>query len=318
MNALAKPLVGHVETLTATVDRECAVAWVYLSALAAWAEDHDLVDAKLRAGALPDRAKHCKANGTAVQWLRAAISALAAHPGTACLTDARYTRYREGEPTEEQALALLDWWAHEAPPLAYEVEEGPATISGFEIGDLRQAFLDEDTQRRDGVVYTPWQVVNFQMALKLAAVEKHLPGQGVLIVDPFCGTGHYPVRAIEHLWNWYTAKGLAPDRIFDVVSTTVSGCELDPFSAAVARLRVVAITGHLAQQSGLCDSRRLDAIPRWTPQIAVGNTFLAGFVTADEYATQCPELAAICNLGVPNIQWEAPWMDNLNTMEPVS
>lgn len=307
MTGLAKPLLGHVDTIAETTGRDCAVAWVYLSCLAAWAEDHGLVDARLRAAALPDRAKAFKQQTTAVQWLRGAISALAVHPGTACLTDARYTAYRDGQPTEEQALALLDWWANNAPPLAYDTE-GPATVDGFAIGDLRQALLDERTQQRDGVVYTPWQVVDFQANSVIQSLKKDHPGKGYIIADPFCGTGHYLVRYAQILWDDYTSQGFSPRFVFDTLTTTISGCELDPLSAAVARLRLVAVLGDLACQSGVIASRRLDAIPRFTPQIAAGDTFLAGVVPADEYATQRPELAAIQNLGTPNIEWEAPWM----------
>lgn len=305
---IAKPLVGHIETFTETVDRECAVAWVYLSALAAWAEDHGLVAPRLRAEALKDRAKHFKAKGTAVEWLRSSIAALAVHPGTACLIDPRYTRYQHGTPSEEAALGLLDWWAHEAPALAYDVDEGPATIDGFEVGDLRQALLDERTQQRDGVVYTPWQVVDFQTHSVVQSVKKAHPGQGITVTDPFCGTGHYLVRYAQILWDDYTGQGFSPKFVFDTLTTTVSGVEMDPLSAAVARLRLVAVLGDLAYRSGLIASRRLDAIPRFIPQIAVGDTFLAGAVTADEYARERPELSAIQNLGAPNVEWEAPWI----------
>lgn len=300
MTGIAKPLLGHIETLTGTIDRECAVAWVYLSALAVWAEDHGLVPPRLRAGALPDRAKHFKTKGTSVGWLRGAVAALAAHPGTACLTDSRYTRYREGEPTEEQALTLLDWWAHEAPELG--------GIDGFLIGDLRQALLDEATQKRDGVVYTPVEVVDFQVRTVIASTRKNHPGQGVRVLDPMCGTGHYPVRYAQILWDDYTSQGISPQAVFETLTDTVCGCEIDPLSAAVARLRLVAVLGDLACTSGLIASRRLDAIPRFVPQVAVGDTFLAGIVTSDEYALQRPDLAAIQNLGVPSIEWEAPWM----------
>jgi len=306
MTALSKALVGYVETFAETVDRECAVAWVYLSALAAWAEDHGLVSPRLRAAALPDRAKHFKAKGTAVQWLRSAISALAVHPGTACLTDARYTRYRDGQPSEAHALALLDWWAHEAPPLAYDTVEGPDTIDGFEVGDLRQALLDEDTQKRDGVVYTPWEVVDFQIEMTLESIEKRFPGRAPIFMDPFCGTGHYPVRSARRAWTWHT--GMSGRDALQGVASTVTGCEMDPLSAAVARLRLVAVVGDLAYTAGLTVSRRLDQAPRFTPKIAVGDTFLAGCAPAEEYALARPRLAVIQNLGYPNVDWEAPWL----------
>lgn len=308
MTVLAKALTGHIEAFAETSDGECAAAWVYLSALAVWAEDHGLVSPRLRAGALPARAKAFKAGTSPVQWLRGAIAALAVHPGTACLIDPRYTRYRHGTPSEASALSLLDWWAHEGPTLAGDVEEGPATIAGFAVGDLRQALLDERTQQRDGVVYTPWQVVDFQTNSVIQSLKKDHPGKGYIIADPFCGTGHYLVRYAQILWDDYTNQGLSPRFVFDTLTTTISGCEMDPLSAAVARLRLVAVLGDLACQSGVIASRRLDAIPRFTPQIAVGDTFLAGDVTADEYAARRPELAAIQNLGTPNIEWEAPWM----------
>lgn len=308
MTALEKALLGHVDTLAEEGDRECAVAWVYLSTLAVWAEDHDLVGPRLRADGLSDRARHFKAKGTAVGWLRESIASLAAHPGTACLIDPRYTRYQHGTPSEETVLALLDWWVHEAPPLAYDVDEGPGTICGFEIGDLRQALLDERTQRRDGVVYTPRQVVDFQVRSVIESTRKAHPGEGITVLDPFCGTGHYLVRYAQLLWDDYTSQGLSPRFVFETLTGTISGCEMDPLSAAVARLRTVAVLADLAYSSGLTNSRRLDAVPRFTPQVAVGDTFLAGAVSADEYARSRPELALIQNLGVPNIAWEAPWI----------
>lgn len=315
---LAKALQRRVEecadTITHPQAHQIAAAWVYSSALAAWAGDHGLTPPRLRADARPARDAHVRAGGTMVGWLALAVADLAVHPATWSLLDPRYTPIGQASPGEGACRALVDWWAREAPRLAYPVDSGPGTITGWLVGDLLQTVTDE-RRLEHALVQTPWCVADFILDRDLIPAAQDHPNETLKLIDPACGTGHFLIRAIGMLWELYTTGGLParegrphavtgwtpvrPVEAAQRILAGVDGCELDPYTAAVARLRVTVTVAHLLHQAG---ARRrpltLARIPAdLCPRIVVGDALLAGKVTAEVYAEARPVQAAIVNLG---------------------
>lgn len=325
---LIKALRGHVDALATSMAgpnapyralesvRPCAVAWVYLSTLTAWAEDHALIDPWLRKDAADLRQAYLDAGaGTVRDWLGVAFTSLAVHPATECLLDPRYSDLLAHEPGEDVCRDLVDWWRAEAPPLTYDVEVGPASITGWLPGDILQHLRDSRPDGGGGGnAQTPWWIADGILDLTLVPAAAEFRGETLKTIDPTCGTGHFLVRKIDYLWEWYTTGNLEarqmkvpsvsggavlePVEAIKRIIAGVDGCEIHPLTAAVARLRFVVAIGELMHRSGLLPVLRLDGIPPFQPRIAVGDSLLAGKVTAAEYAQIHPKLAEIQNLGI--------------------
>ena len=326
---LIKALRQHVDAFTeATADgsthaallaaRPAAVAWVYTTVLVAWAEDHELIDPRLRANAETQRKEFLALPGmTMSAWLAHAIASLCVHPATTCVLDPRFNPLRQARPSERVIRDLVDWWTTDAPSLAYDTTSGPTSLSGWLPGDLLQALSDE---RRKGfaLAQTPWWIADGILDLTLLPAADEFRDIALRTIDPCCGTGHFLIRNIDYLWELYTTGSLQPRQMKTTgisgwepvkpaeaihrILAGVDGCERDPLTAAVAILRSVVAVGDLLRRSGLLGGPlRLDRIPHNVrPRIVVGDSLLAGVVSASEYAKVHPDLAAIVNLGIPD------------------
>lgn len=316
---LVRALQHQTDTLATTIHGpdayRTAAAWVYTTALATWAEDHGLTPSRLRADAEPARQQYAAAGGTAGGWLALTAADLAQHPSTWCLLDPRYGNpIRDGSPSEEACRTLINWWSTQAPPLAHDTGNGPATITGYVPGDLLQLLTDE-RRLTHALAQSPWWLADGILDRTLIPAAREHPDQTLRLIDPTCGTGHMLVRAVEMLWELYTTGRLKPRQMhMDGVTgwtpvpptqaasrilAGLDGVELDPITAAVARLRVTVTIAHLLHTAGaIRGPLRLATIPHQIqPRIVVGDSLLAGKVTQAEYARLRPVQAAIVNLG---------------------
>jgi hypothetical protein len=326
---LAEALGGHVDVFQGCIAgpsathtdfeaaRPAAVAWVFYTVLVAWAQDHELIDPWLRKSGTEALDAALVAGLAPTGYLATAFASLAVHPATACLLDPRYSDLTAATPGEEEALALIEWWMT-APSLKYDVDSGPESITGWLPGDLLQA-LSAERRKQFAFVQTPWWVADFLLDRTLVPAVSEFRDEPVIrSIDPTCGTGHIMARTVDYLWEWYTTGDLAPrqaeggfhaaggpvlepvDAIRRIIAG-VHGCERDPLTAAVARLRMTVIIGELMHRAGIIQTLRLDAIPPFQPVIAVGDSLLAGLISESEYAALHPELADIQNLGFPEV-----------------
>lgn len=284
--SLARALRAQVEALAATVPGKdsyrTAAAWVYTSVLVAWCEDHGLTPVRLRADAEQARKEHQAAGGSMLSWLGLAFADLAAHPATACLLDPRYNPLAAASPSEGAAARLIEWWSTAAPDLIYSATEGPASITGWIAGDMLQLVTD-DRRLGNALCQTPWFVADFLCERTLLPAMAEFPGERLRVIDPACGTGHILIWMLTGLYQWYRSEGpghpaCTPQHAIYRSLSGLHGVELDPFTAAVARLRVLVTAAALfAGDGGLRGPLRLASIPHeWRPRIAVGNSLLAG------------------------------------------
>ncbi|WP_158676931.1 Eco57I restriction-modification methylase domain-containing protein [Wenjunlia vitaminophila] len=283
---LARALARHTEALAAGqgpgVGR-VAGSWVYTTVLIAWAEDHGLIPTRVRADAEPRRKQHLAAGGTLAGWIRSGLADLAAHPATACLTDPRYNPIGQAKPTEDMLRNLIDWWTTTAPDLAYATpDRGPASITGWLAGDLLQ-LAGDDRRKGNALCQTPWWICDFLCEHTLLPAITEWPRETLRVIDPACGTGHILTWAMIGLYQWYRSAGpghprCGPETAMRRVLAGLHGVELDPLTAAVARLRLtVTAAALLAADGALPAPLRLHDIPGWIrPRVAVGNALLAG------------------------------------------
>jgi hypothetical protein len=288
--------------------------WVYLSAVAVWAEDHHLTRPLLRRSPA-DMARNTFSSAL---WLARAVEQVTAHPSTQWITHPDYNPdLYAGAPSPQAAARLIGWWATVAPPLAYDTTgDQPASITGWVIGDLLPV-LSPDRRTRHALVQTPYWVVDFILDRTLAPAAAEFRTEALLtVIDPCCGTGHFLIRAVDALWQWYTTGTLTPrtgsnrtpvtgghvwpaNEAIRRVRVSADGVDIDPLTAAVARLRLTIYLAHLMVEAGLLPKPlRLDQIPRWVaPRIGVGDALLLGRISDAEYATLHPALARLPGAG---------------------
>lgn len=337
-----RALQRHIEHLAATVRyadpaahqpsghaepqhrEQIAAAWVYLSSIAVWAEDHGLVMPLLRdhpRGVIRNRA-------SSLVWLGRAFGQLAVHPATQWLMHPSYNPMLwAGTPSPGAASDLIDWWATRAPSLAYPPTGGhPASITGWPIGDLLQLL---SPQRRKGhaLVQTPHFVADLILDETLVpAADTFRDEEPLRLIDPAAGTGHFLLRAVDYLWQWYTTGRVStrqirgrppvtggtihpPQAAIRRILAGVDGVDIDPLSAAVARLRTTVYIGHLMAQSGLIPQPlRLAGIPASvTPRVAVGDALLLGTgITRAEYGRLHPHLVDLPGAAFPLADFDWP------------
>jgi hypothetical protein len=232
-----------------------------------------------------------------------------------------------GTPSPGAASDLIDWWATQAPSLAYPATGGhPASIAGWPIGDLLQLL---SPQRRTGhaLVQTPHYVVDFILDRTLVpAADTFRDEQPLRLIDPAGGTGNFLTRATDVLWQWYTTgrlttravRGRAPitggtvhpaRQAIRRILAGVDAGDIDPLTAAVARLRMTVYIGHIMAQAGLIQQPlRLAGIPAWvTPRIAVGDAPLLGTgITRAEYGRLHPQLVDLPGAAQPLDDFDWP------------
>jgi hypothetical protein len=266
-----------------------------MSVLTAWAEDHGLIGPWLREPAAERQSAYLAGSIDGARgWLARAVHAVAsAHPSTWCLADPRYTALRDGRLPEEPVRDLLDWWRNDAPI----------------PGDLLQ-HLSAGRTTGNALVQTPWWVADFILDRTLRPAAAEWPDTTLRIIDPACGTGHFLIRAVDRLWELYTTGTMTPYRVGGAepemvpgwtpvgpavaarrVLSGVDGVELDPLTAAVARLRVtVAVAAKLAAGRPF----RLARVPQGIrPRIVIGDSLLLGVVSREEYRRVHPRLYEI-------------------------
>ncbi len=313
-----QPLPGRPSSEAETEQRtRIAAAWVYMSGVAVWAEDHDLVRPLLRSGP-PGAVRN---TASSLLWLGRAFEQLTVHPATQWLMHPAYQPdLWAGTPNPQAASDLIDWWATEAPSLFYPSLNGqPASISGWPIGDLLTVLSD---QRRlsHALVPTPYYVADFILDRTLLPAADEFRGEPLLrTIDPACGTGNFLIRMVDYLWPWYTTGVMTPHAVHGQPSVTggtihppgkairlilagVDGVDIDPLVAAVARLRMTVYIGHLMVDAGLLPgSLRLASIPATvTPRIAVGDALLLNTgITRSQYAQVHPRLVDLPGAAFP-------------------
>lgn len=320
-------LTGPTSDLNPTAHRErreqVASAWVYMSCVAAWAEDHQLVEPLLRTG--PPGMMRNAVSGPL--WLGRAFEALTRHPATQWLLHPEYNPMLwAGAPSAGACHELIDWWATQAPSLAWPDRSGyPPSISGWAIGDLLQT-LSHERRGRHALVQTPHYVADFILDRTLHPAAETFRDEPVLqLIDPAAGTGHYLIRAVDYLWQWYTTGRMDPRSVDQPpisgggihtpaeairrILAGVDGVDIDPLTAAVARLRMTVYLGRLLADAGLLPQPlRLTAIPTWvTPRIAVGDSLLIGKISRAEYGRLHPHLVDLPGAAfpLPDFTWTA-------------
>ncbi len=161
--------------------------------------------------------------------------------------------------TPEISVELLQLWNAED----VVAEESPA---GHLLGDLYQ-HLSVEARKGRALCQTPPWITHLLLEITLRHLIEGDP-QGPLprMMDPSCGTGHILIETYLQLLRCQPGGDFADS--MKTAMAAVHGVDLDPYAAAVARYRLLAVTAALLE----C---QLHELPEGiTPRVGVANSLL--------------------------------------------
>jgi hypothetical protein len=279
---------------------QIAAAWVLACVFVRFCEDNRLVEQPWIAGA-GDRLKEAVDHDHAFfaehpekndrDWLIKSFRHLAGTNRTvAGLFDEAHNPLWQITPSYEAASNLLKFWRR--------VDRNGEIVHSFVdpeletrfLGDLYQE-LSEYARKTYALLQTPVFVEEFILDLTLEPAVKEfglepvveivdvhdskreLP-PGLRTIDPACGSGHFLLGLFKRLLaKWRDAeagKGTDDWMLIRRTLESVHGCDKNPFAVEIARFRLVVA---VLKASGV---KRLDALPDFPVNVAVGDSLLHG------------------------------------------
>ncbi|MFI9487357.1 BREX-2 system adenine-specific DNA-methyltransferase PglX [Promicromonospora sp. NPDC052451] len=278
-------------TWTAWRDNEvdqAAVAWIIATTFVRFCEDNDLlVGATLDGQPVPvgwiagpgDRTARARENQTAYfrmntshhdrDWLQRAFRVLAAQPAGAALVDPKHNPVWTAEISAEGAKALLDFWRR--------TEDDGTLIHDFTDPDLGTRFLgdlyqdlSEHAKKTYALLQTPVFVEEFILDRTLTPAINEFGIDGLKLIDPTCGSGHFLLGAFERINQEWAAEapGMDPKQRVRKAMDSIHGVDLNPFAVAIARFRLT-VAGLIA-----AGEKSLVGVPELGFHLAIGDSLL--------------------------------------------
>jgi type I restriction-modification system DNA methylase subunit len=105
------------------------------------------------------------------------------------------------------------------------------------LGKLYEKYFPRDIRKGLGEFYTHETVVDFILDA-VAYTEDH-DLRGITLLDPACGSGTFPVRALGRLLHSLDRRGLPPDERLRQATSNLIGFDINPFACAIAEMNLV-------------------------------------------------------------------------------
>lgn len=267
---------------------QAAVAWIVSTTFLRFCEDNDLL-AGAKIGGLPtavgwiagpgDRVQRAEENLTAYfrdnpthnrrHWLQQGFSVLAAQPAGAALVDPKHNPVWKAQISPEVATALIAFWrrTNEDGTLVHDFTD-PNLETRF-LGDLYQD-LSEHAKKTYALLQTPVFVEEFILDQTLTPAVAEFGLDGLKLIDPACGSGHFLLGAFERLNQaWLeAAPGLdAKERVRRAMAS-IHGVDINPFAVAIARFRLTVAGLKAAGEHSLV------GVPAMGFRLAIGDSLL--------------------------------------------
>lgn len=275
---------------------QAAVAWLIATTFIRFCEDNDLLSgARLEGQPVPvgwiagpdDRTTRAEENLTAYfrenpthnrrDWLRQAFRVLAAQPAGKALVDERHNPVWSADISAERASSLIDFWriTDSAGELVHDFTD-PDLDTRF-LGDLYQD-LSDHARKTYALLQTPVFVEEFILDQTLTPALDEFGLEGIKLIDPTCGSGHFLLGAFERLVDQWASAAPAIDAKERVrrAMDSIHGVDLNPFAIAIARFRLT-VAGLLAM-----GDRSLVGVPNLGFHLAIGDSLLGEFGGAPE------------------------------------
>jgi hypothetical protein len=267
---------------------QAAVAWIVSATFIRFCEDNDLLagasvdvapsPAPWLAGpgdrldrAVEHQTAYFRANPTqtARDWLVQPFRALAALPAGRGLLDPDHSPVWSITISAQAAESLLDFWrATDADGALVHDFTDPALGTRF-LGDIYQD-LSDYAKSTFALLQTPIFVEEFILDRTLTPAIAEFGLDGLKLIDPTCGSGHFLLGAFDRLVEAWAEKAPAMDARTraQTALSSIHGVDLNPFAVAIARFRLT-VAALLA--SG---ERSLVSAPAFAFKLAVGDSLL--------------------------------------------
>jgi len=244
-----------------------------------WCEDNALIDPVLsgpgeRLGDAEDAQLgyfRTHPHRTDADWLRSTFDVLAASDAGAMLFDSRHNPAYLIPVSHDGAKALIGFWrarrgdgslVHDFRDLSWDTRF---------LGDLYQD-LSEAARDRYALLQTPEFVEEFILDLTLTPAIEEFGLDGLRMIDPTCGSGHFLLGTFDRLVGAWReqAPSLEPYELARRALDSVHGVDLNPFAVAISRFRLLVAAWRTAGVSTVMQA----AGHRWRMTVATGDSLL--------------------------------------------
>ena len=255
-----------------------AVAWILATVFIRFCEDNGLIDGPWITGEGPRHAQAAD-NETAFyqadptlnsrDWLRAGFAALADLPAGRDLLDPRHSLVWRAPISADAASALLAFWRTQDADGTLVHDFTDETLDTRFLGDLYQD-LSDFAKKKYALLQTPVFVEEFILDRTLTPAMEEVGLEGLKLIDPTCGSGHFLLGAFDRLLAAWQVQAPAIDTRERVQRAldSIHGVDLNPFAVAIARFRLVVAA---LKASGLT---RLKDAPAFDYHLAVGDSLI--------------------------------------------
>ena len=272
------------ETLNAWLDAEVtqtAVAWLLACIFVRFCEDNGLIATPALSGpgdalrrARDAAREYFRVHPTEHErhYLEHVFDGMAMLPALAGLFDRAHNQLFALPPSFEAARDLLAFWQQVDPAsgnLRHNFTD-PELDTRF-LGDLYQD-LSEAARKRYALLQTPVFVEEFILERTLEPALASFGLEGIRLVDPTCGSGHFLLGAFNRLLARWQRQAPALDvreHVIRVLSA-IHGVDINPFATAIARFRL------LVAALKACGIRTLKEAPGWQFNLTTGDSLLHG------------------------------------------
>ncbi|MFF6852351.1 BREX-2 system adenine-specific DNA-methyltransferase PglX [Streptomyces antimycoticus] len=284
---------------------QVAVAWVLGTVFVRFVEDNGLVPepyitapdiagrevAQARYDEYVDKAEDPTYRG----WFERAFKELAEGPAGALLFS-EHNPLKQIPLSHEGAGALRDFWqrtrddeagasvlVHDfTDPLPDDGDRTKGWGTRF-LGDLYQD-LSEAARKNYALLQTPEFVEEFILDRTMKPVVRERGGvEGLKMIDPTCGSGHFVLGAFRRLVREWAARRPELDAHARVRGAleSVHGVDINPFAVAIARFRLLIAAMAAAGVRTLGEAAGYD----WPMQLAVGDSLIKPRQMTDQLFT---------------------------------
>lgn len=258
---------------------QAAVAWVLGTVFVRWCEDNELIDPVLsgpgeRLGAAEDAQLayfRTHPRRTDADWLRSGFDVLAASDAGALLFDERHNPAYLIPVSHDGAKALVGFWRARRGDgsLTHDFRD-PAWDTRF-LGDLYQE-LSDDARDRFALLQTPEFVEEFILSLTLDPAIEEFGLDGLRVIDPSCGSGHFLLGTFHRLVDAWREQAPSLD-LYELTRKaldSVHGVDVNSFAVAISRFRLLVVAWRMAGVSTVAEA----GSQVWRTVVAVGDPLL--------------------------------------------
>lgn len=278
----AKRTAEHFVDWRAAQITQSAVAWVLTSVFVRFLEDNLLLDDPMIAGPAGERMQQAKDQLTVYfndnpthgerEYLLSRFERLENFPAMGELLDRRHNPLWQIPVSADGAKRLMDFFQSLNPETGEILHD--FTDENWDtrfLGDLYQD-LSESVRKRYALLQTPEFVERFILDYTLEKALDTFGLEGLRLIDPTCGSGHFILTAFDRLFEAWIRRepGTNARALAQRALDSVFGVDINPYAVSVARFRLLMAAMRAA------GSDKLAQAPDFQFNLAVGDSLLHG------------------------------------------